>query len=443
MANKAGIGTLVTEEHELVTDSLDLFSIPSIETAQIAGSPHIYLPVGGTITNEGPYEIIVPNDGNDYLKVDSTYLYGEFQVVKADGTGFVAADKVSIVNNSPQSLFKQIDVYLNGTCVNDQATSTYHFKAFIENHFSYPTEIKATSLAARELYSADEPDKEIDWTDAAKHGFAQRRKVIREASTLCFMIKIHNDFLMQTKYLLPGVELKLRLVRNDDSHTIIADAAAAASKIVMKKLELHTRKITIEPSISSKIENALSSKSAMYVIAHSKIRAHLLAAATKNITVPQVVRGRLPRTFILFFVPNEAYSGNKTKNMYVFKNHTLEYFQVNVDGRPLIPNGWKIDWDGNKCIKQYVHMLDNIGLGTNFTNGINIEDFKTNSCIFPFDMTPDLCNSYNRHGFESGHIDVDLGFKTALTEGIQLCVFAVYDEIITIDKNREVALIPS
>ena len=37
MSNKAGIGTLVNEEHELGTSALDLFTSPPVESTQIAG----------------------------------------------------------------------------------------------------------------------------------------------------------------------------------------------------------------------------------------------------------------------------------------------------------------------------------------------------------------------------------------------------------------------
>jgi hypothetical protein len=47
------------------------------------------------------------------------------------------------------------------------------------------------------------------------------------------------------------------------------------------------------------------------------------------------------------------------------------------------------------------------------------------------------------HGPEDGSIDVDIGFSTANTENLYCMMFASYDEIVLIDKNKQVTIIPN
>jgi ribosomal protein L31 len=68
------------------------------------------------------------------------------------------------------------------------------------------------------------------------------------------------------------------------------------------------------------------------------------------------------------------------------------------------------------------------------------EEFKSNSCFFPFDLSPDLCNSLYLHGWEEGSVDIDIGFKTPCTENLYCLMYASYDEVIEIDKNRSVSI---
>ena len=218
---------------------------------------------------------------------------------------------------------------------------------------------------------------------------------------------------------------------------------ADTAKFKLEKLELRLRKITVEPMVVAAIENKLSQSPCFYPIAHSKIRHHLLAANTKNIHIPNMLRGKLPRGFIIFFIGNEAHSGNSTKNPFFFKNYDLDYMNVYINGEPIHPNPIKMVWNDGSVVNQFKWMLDNIGLKHYISNGITIEEFAGNSACFPYDLTPDQCNSYQSHGTDTGNIDIALGFKTPLPEAVQVLVYATYDEVVAINKDRAVALITS
>lgn len=438
MVDKSGIGTMVMEQHEMITDALDLFSLPAIERAQISGREQIFYPVGGSLNENGPWEIIVPNESHEYIQTNSISLHGVVRVSKAANANIVEADKISIVNNMPQALFSQINVYLNGVVVNDQANSQYHYKSFLENHFSYGKSIKETTLKALEKYEKDVVDKEEDF--GADSGLTKRKAWIQDGKKIHFAMKIHNDFLQCSKYLLPGVEIKIELKKNDPGFPIIAENENAAT-FVLEKLELRLQKITVEPEFIAKVESALDSMPAMYPIAHSKIRNYLLAANTKNIHIPNILRGRLPRGFIILMVGNDAHSGSIKKNPYAFKHYSLNFINAYINGEPLHPNGNKPTWDDGSAIEQYKNMLDNTGLKTFVSNGISFEEFVSNSVCFAYDLTPDKCNSYQSHGSETGNVDIQLGFKTALTEPVQIIVYATYDEVVTINKERVVTVV--
>lgn len=440
MADHSGIGTMVVEQHEMITDALDLFSLPAIERALISGREQIYYPVGGSITESGPWEIHIPNDSHEFIQTNSITLHGVVNVVKAGADANVlGTDQISVVNNMPQALFSQIDVSLNNIKVNDQANSLYHYKAFLENHYSYGKSIKETTLKALEKYEKDEVGKEEDY---AGSGIVNRRAWVVGGKKIHFAMKIHNDFLQCAKYLMPGVEIKLALKKNEPGFPLMA-AVDDAAKFVLEKLEVRLQKLTVEPEYIAKMEAALNTMPAMYPIAHSKLRTHLLAAGTKNINIPNILRGRLPRGFIVFMVGNDAFSGSIKKNPYLFKHHDLNFMNAYINGEPVHPNGNKPNWTNGSAIEQYKNMLDNTGLKSFISNGITFEEFVSNSVCFAYDLTPDKCNSYQSHGSETGNVDIQLGFKTALTEPVQLLVYATYDEVVTINKDREVAVVAS
>ncbi len=71
---------------------------------------------------------------------------------------------------------------------------------------------------------------------------------------------------------------------------------------------------------------------------------------------------------------------------------------------------------------------------------INLEMYKNNTSLFAYDLTPDLCNSYHNHIENSGFINLELQFKTALTENITLIVFATFNKTVKIDAAGQVIL---
>jgi len=204
---------------------------------------------------------------------------------------------------------------------------------------------------------------------------------------------------------------------------------------------LNVRKITVEPMVSAAIEAKLSSTPIIYPVAHSKIKTFLINTGIKTLNISNIIRGKLPRSFILSFVTAKGCDGACTHDPFLFENFGINYMNLFINGDPIHAKAIQPDWDNGNIVKQYSWLLDNIGLHQHVSNGITLDEFKSNSCFFPYDLTPDLCNSYNSHGIEQGNLDINLGFKTELTENIIMIVYATYDECVTIDKSRNVTVV--
>lgn len=440
MGDKQGIGTFVNEAHELATDTLDLFSVPPVESALIHGKQVTVYPAS-VLTSQGPIEFIITSDSTDFTALNQTRLEGEVEITKPDGNAIGDGDKISICNLFPQSLFKQIECSIKGFQINDLSTPTYHYKSYIETHLTFPEDVKSTRLKACSLYVKDdvgvENSKLLADTDAAKanKGFVQR-KAFFKGKKLFFSVPLHIDFFQCPRLLIPGCEVKLKFIRSDDNFSFITDNVDA--KITLNNLVLKIRRITADSSILNAIESKLSSTPAIYPICKSVIKSHLLNKGTTNHHISQFIRGKLPRSFILSFVNAKAYDSNRAFNPFVFENFDLNYLNVYINGEPLCPSVFQPDFANDKFTREYQWFNDNIGLQHAGSNGITKEEFKANSCFFPFDLSPDWCNSVYLHGAENGSIDFDIGFKTGPAENIYCLMYASYDEIITIDKNRNV-----
>lgn len=67
----------------------------------------------------------------DFIDLNDSYFEVELQLKLDNSTNMAVGTRVSIVNNLADSLFKQINVRLNGTLISPR-TDMYHHKVFIE-----------------------------------------------------------------------------------------------------------------------------------------------------------------------------------------------------------------------------------------------------------------------------------------------------------------------
>lgn len=438
MADKIGLGTFINDSVELTSHGLDSFSVPPVDTTLKDGRTVYYYPIT-SLTDTGPYEFMLNKDPEHYIFLPMTRLEGQLEIVSDAGVGILEADKVSVVNLFTQSIFKQVECEINGTEVCDLSTPTYAYKSFIESHLTYGQSAKETHLYCS-MYSKDTVDKE-DNVEGLNEGWKSRKERVISKHKINFSNIIHSDFFQCHKYLIPNTDLKLKFIRNEDNFSLIGDGTKTF-KIKVNSLKLQIRKIRIDPTYQRSLEAQLAHTPALYNITQSKIKTFNIPLATKSIDLPNIIQGNLPRSVHIGFVSSDGFNGVVKSNPFVFANYGVSFFNIKVNGIPVCPTPFQPDFSGDGAIREYRWFLDNCGIQhENETNGITYEDYKSNSCLWNFDLTPDMCNSFHLHETKTGSMDVSVTFKTALVKPIYMIVYACYNSAIAIDADRNVTVI--
>ena len=150
----------------------------------------------------------------------------KFRILKETGEDLEADSKVYPVNNLFHSMFSGIDLYLNNKLVTKNS-DTYPYRAYIENLFSYGSDVKENQLKAAEFWYEDEPKKFEDITDAA---ITARGAPVRQSKVVELQGRLHLDLAMQEKYLPNGIEMKLS--RSSPRFCLMADEALPKSRLI-------------------------------------------------------------------------------------------------------------------------------------------------------------------------------------------------------------------
>lgn len=436
--SKAGVGTFITENHELASSGLALFDQPIIDNSLLHGKFLTVYP-SSVLQDNGPFDFIIPSDGQEFTDLPYTRLEGCIEIVKLADGGTVTDEEVNAyVNLLPQSLFRQIEVSVNNTQIADLSTPTYAYKSFIETILTFPKDVKETTLKL-EHFSRDLINLENNFVLAENSEFKIRHSMVKNGK-IYFSMLLHIDFFHSTKLLLPGCEIKLKLLRNSDAFSLLG--ATQLTKIKIHELKLMIRRVTVDPIISSKIEDTLAKTPAIYPIAQSKIKTFLIAKDVKQERISNIFRGVLPRSVIIGFVTTDAANGTINHNPYKFETFKLNHFQMYINGDPLLTEAFQPNFGKKQYFREYRWFMDNLGWAHDKeSNGVQMDHYKTNTFFLPFDLSPDLSNGATLSQLKEGSLDILVAFEQNLPSNIQMIVFATFNELLLIDKDRNVTLV--
>ena len=435
MTDKRGIGTLICDDIEMTTGNCDFFTPVMPENVLRAGNT-IEINPQNSMSDSGPFEFHISRDPDHYIYLPMTRLFGCIKVLKSDGTDLLDTDAVTVCNLFPQSLFKQMEIEVEGTQINDISSSTYAIKAYLETILTYGTEAKSTHLQMAGWGSDTVGEEnEVDSASAKK-----RIAMIIKKKEYYFSMILHCDFFQMERFLLPNTKVVLRMVRNADAYSMIS--ATLKAKIQIDNLRLSIHKVRIAPDFDKAIESNLIKEPALYPLTQSKIKSFLLQSTISSKSIQNALTGSLPQSLVICFLDARAFDGNVAFNPFVFTHFNLNKLNLRVNGNPFHPRPFQPNYETGDFMREYRNLMDHGGVqhGNN-SIAINMKEFVSNSNFYIYDFSPDLCNSYHQHTTKQGSIDIELGWSKPLTNNIYMLIYSSHKQTIVIDHNRIVSLL--
>ena len=248
------------------------------------------------MNSDGPFEFLLNGDSPFFKILDFTRLIGEFLLVDAStGEPIEEATDVSFVNNLGHSWIQQIEVYLNDKQIVDLSTPSYAYKAFIENYLSFSKDKKQYDLR-NQLYF-DDDDSDFEAFKLTADGTLKKRRALlfgAKQNKGYFTISLNVDLFQSPVFLVPGVNLKLKILKNKDEFFLMSDGLKAKFKII--DLNLRFRLVETAKKYTDEITKInLGNATAFFPYYMSKIRTNLITQGIQSYIWPNAIRGKLPK----------------------------------------------------------------------------------------------------------------------------------------------------
>ena len=370
--------------------------------------------------NNSDIEFNIISSTSDYLDLNDTLLYIQVKVVGSDGKELAKDVDVTPSNYLFHTLFKDVVLSLNSEKI-EGGNNDYTYKALLETILNYNNDTKKTSLTSIGY----------DESDAVRKGWIKESKVLN----MCGSLQL--DFFDQPKYLIPGVNVFLRLQRNASSFSLISPTLKP--KIICLESKLYVRRVKVEPSVLIGHQMGLNSMNAVYPYRKTKFVSYTIASGSSSFYKDQIFGDtRLPKFILVTFQKASQYSGNYNEDISTYQHFNVSSITLsrNTDYR----ENYTQDFPNNNYITTYVSsMIRNMGhLDRNLNSGITATNFKSTYPFFTFVLAPDF-DIYQTQLQKQGNLRIDIKFEAA-TESINLLVYGVFDADIQINKNRTILL---
>jgi hypothetical protein len=424
---------------ECAKSELDLFALPSTQTSIENGQWIHYKPIS-SLSDDGPIEFQVPGSGDDYIDLSHTLLHIKAKVLNQDGTNIKSTETfVAPVNNWLHSLFNQLDIYLNQKLVSPP-NNTYAYRAYMETLLNYGPAAKQSHLTCGLWY--EDTTSHMDKTDGANKGWSKRQEFIKDSKEVEMMGHLHGDIFNQEKFLINGVEVRVKLVRSKESFNLMC-IQDKKLKVCITDASLIIRRTKINPSVLLAHQKVLASTTAKYPITRAEVKVLTIPSGVQGKSLDNIFLGQVPKRCIIGFVDNTAFNGNLKHNPFNFHHHNMNLFSLYVDGQQIPSKTLQPSFSTGLMVSTYHTLFSGTGIHfLNEGNSISRQDYGDGYCLMCFDLTPDLSASSTSHWnlVRHGSVRLEVRFESALTTTINCVVYAEFDNIIEINKHRDVSV---
>ena len=420
---------------------------------------------------------------DEYIDLSKTILTVTGKITKKDGTSKLDSNdqsNVAPVNNFLHSLFRQVDVYLNGKQVTP-AMGTYAYRSYIEILLNYDVSAKQSQFSSALYYkdTAGQMDKVgalaslksfnyqkpggnnnvgIDASDklyvpeSGNVGFAKRHQFIKNGNRFVLSGPIFSDIFMTDRLLLNMMDLKVVLNRSSDAFSLMdLNDPVIEPKVQLTDVVLKVRKVKVDQSVSDGVERMLKQTPALYPIRRVECKILTIPANQPNTRQDNIFSGIIPNSFVVGLVHVDASTGEYDKNPYNFQHFGVTSVSLTANGQEipfkLLTLKYPKDADGkidpaNDTELDFDEAYNTLfsGTGKIYSNaGLDItrEDYPGGYALYAFDLTPDMCKSADYFNtVQRGSLTLALTFGESKDHAIGMVCYGDFENIIRIDSER-------
>ena len=437
---------------------LDLFDVPPTDLSLIA-SRHV--PINPFTTGVNPIDFQI-DPQEDFIDLNNSYFEVELRMKLDNGTDMAVGTRVTVCNNLVHSIFKQINVRLNGTLISPQ-TDTYHHKAFLNAVMYNDRDDGETILKPEGWFNAlqirDQTDNAAtaNQLNPAHADFAampedeqkwiKSRTQFLDGKKVIFKFKPYLEVFHLSKLLVPGVQIQIQMYLNpsdiwSQTHGGERNIRSFTNEDISVKLFLNQKKV--EPSVYRSLMTEFTGpKRVTYPTVRSEIRTYNHAADQRVFEANNIFHGQLPNRVVVALLDQTAFNGHFEKYPFSYKPFNLTSIKQLVRGEEYPYTTLELDHaNSSKDYRGYHRFLQATEcLRRRKGNMVRPEDwgYGKNCTLFVFDNTANgALSSAVLNPVQSGEVSIVIRFGADPGVNLTVLVYGEFENLLEINSNKVV-----
>jgi hypothetical protein len=312
------------------------------------------------------------------------------------------------VNLTLQSLFDQIDVYLQDRLIS--RTELYPYKSIFDTLLNTNEDELKSKMRTQMFYLDTKGAMEQTTPDHTpiNMGLILRNNLVKDGEIAELIGPLYVDVLHQDNMLLDKVNVKLKLYQSSNAFRLLSTNTNALLEIIDAKLLVYY----------AKIKEAIPS-SLQYNFMQSEMYSRTLMAGSQNVRLDNLFQRCIPQRMIIALVNSNGEMGDLEKNPFNFQHFNLKYINVVVNGKPL-----EMDFEKGQFYMAYLTLFD-----SGCPCLITPEMYKDGHTLYQF---------FPPHTKDGGNVRFEMQFSQPLAATTTLIIYSSFPKSFKINANREI-----
>lgn len=401
---------------------LSLFASP---TNQVAVEKMYFTearPISSIGVSETPIEIVVSGSGAEYVDLKRSKLYVKARILKADGTALTSDEKTGIVNLPLQSMFSQMDVYLNNKLVSFN-TNNYPWKAYFKTIlFSGKDELNSQKQS--ELFYKEEGNLgDANAYNGGNTGLVLRYGYTQQSAVFELEGNLMEDIFDIDKYLINGVDIYIKLFRSSAPFFIMSAESSPAYKLELLDVVYKVAKVRVDPGVLLNHSKQIEATSAKYTIMRNELKMNTIPKGSTEFYWDNIFPQAVPDRIVVALVDQKAVNGDYTANPFNFEHMGLTDVRVYINGESVPGRPLKTDFSTGLYSSAYTRLFEASGKWNNDAGLIiTRDDFGNGYSLFVFTIDPCGFGEEYSNLIRRGNTRLELKFKQATTKATNAIV---------------------
>ena len=431
------------DSSEGVSSRLMIFDLPPTEVGIQKIQDVEYRPIA-QITNNSPIEYSIPASGSFYKDLRNMTQKMKIQILHADGTPLVKDEKIGFINQILQSVWKNVDIYLEGHLMTSSDTN-YAYRSMFQTLLNYGYEAKMSQLQSEMFYkdSAGGMDAN-DPTGGGNTGLFARYKLTNESSVVQLEGPLMTDLNYLDRLLINGVRIGMKFTPNNDSFCLMTSVADTVYKVKIIEHCLKIPHIHVSGGVLVAHDKMLQSVHAKYPLKRTEVKAMSIPQGTINFN-ELLFQDQIPSRVVIGFVRSEAYNGSYSYNPFNFHHYLVNFLRLSVNGDAVSGHPLQLKFGDSKNY-EYVEPYLNLykatqKFGNDVGNDIQFAEYNSGYTLFVADMDPTLTMMGVDSCFrpdKRGQLRLEAKFDEALKHTINVICYAEFQCVFEIDRARNI-----